>query len=155
MKKRPKSTESVQPHRGGPEAQAEAMKLLAEGWQLASVARQLKVRRGTVRDWRDSPAGQRLLAAARAERSAALLEVIEDGRRLLRENAMRAVQVLVDKLASPVPFEAGAAAAQLLDRVGLPRTERIETPPKPKRDLSKLSTEELVQLRALREKARA
>lgn len=141
--------------KGGPDARAEAMKLLAEGYQVTAVAAQLKVHRGTVAEWRDSPEGQRLLAAARKERAATFAESVEDARRILREGAPRAAQLLVDTLESGVPFEAPTAAQQILNRIGVPAVTKVESAPAEEEDLSGLTDEELDQYEALARKARA
>jgi hypothetical protein len=152
--RRQKSTKVDTPKRGGPEAQAECIRLLSEGWQVSTVARQMGVSRDTIIEWRDCPEGQRQLAAARKARELEFADAVKDSRRLLRENAIRAIQVLVDKLDADTPFEALAAARDILDRAGVLRTERIELPTEKGVDLSKLSDAEFLELRRLRAKAR-
>ncbi len=141
--------------RGGPDARVEAMRLLAEGYTASSVAQQLGVDRGTVREWRDSPEGQRELAAARKAREDSFAEAIEDSRRVLRDGAVRAAQVLVDQLDDTDPAVAASAARTLLDRVGVPRTERVEVKSDDSgEDLSRLSDEEFAEYERLAEKAK-
>lgn len=137
--------------RGGPEARAEAMRLLAEGFTLTSVAATLDVDRGTVREWRDSPAGQAELAAARKAREAAFADAAEDARRVLRAAAPRAAQELVDQLDDRDPAVRSLAARTLLDRVGVPRTQRIEQVPG-QEDTSALSDDELAAYEAAKRK---
>jgi transposase len=153
MSKTPKAPKGVR--KIGPEARAQAMAMLVEGLAVSHVARALHIDRGTVADWRDSPEGQKLLAAARAERAAAFAETVEDARRILREGAPRAAQKLVDTLESGVPFEAATAAQQILNRVGVPSVTKVETAPEPEEDLSGLTDAELDQYEALSRKARA
>lgn len=141
----------VSAKKGGPEARAEAMRLLAEGFTLTAVAAQLKVRLNTVREWRDSPAGQSELVAARRAREATFADAAEDARRVLRENTTRAAQVVVDGLDDADPAVRSLSARTLLDRVGVPRVQRVEnveTPP----DLSGLTEQELEALAAIHAK---
>lgn len=127
------------PRKGGPDAKAEVMRLLAEGLTISSVAAQAGVDRKTVRVWRDSIEGQQLLDAARKARAAQFADAADQARRILREAAPRAAQRLVTRLGSKVPFEAVTAAEALLARVGLPRTTKVETSPEEEYDLSRLS----------------
>lgn len=147
----PSAPEAPSLARGGPEARAEAMRLLAEGFTLTSVAEALGVDRGTVREWRDSPAGRAELATARKAREAVFADAVGDGQRILRESLPRAMQVLVDQLDHADPAVASLAARTIADRAGLPRTQRVEqdTPPV---NLSKLTQEELDQYEALQRK---
>lgn len=140
--------------RGGPLARAEAMKLLAEGFTLTSVADTIGVDRWTVREWRDSPAGQIELAAARKAREAAFADAVADAHRIVREALPRALQIIVDQLDDPDPAVASLAARTLADRGGVPRAQRIESAPESDVDLARLSDAEFEQFRALRAKAR-
>lgn len=136
------------------ERRPEAMRLLAEGLPLSAVARQLQCARDTVRDWRDSPEGQRELEAARKARDLKADEVAEAARRVLRESAARAAQILVDRLDAGGSGEATRAACAILDRVGVPRVERVETTVDSALDMSVYSDEELAVLEALQAKGR-
>lgn len=138
--------------RGGPDARLEAMRRLAEGELMASVARALGVRENTIRDWRDSPDGARELAAARKAREASFADAVEGARRIVRENLERAAQVLADQLGHPDPGVCSLAARTLLDRGGVPRTERVESAPAVEEDLSTLTDEEFATLRAIKAK---
>ena len=140
--------------RGGPDARLEAMRRLAEGELMASVARALGVRENTIRDWRDSPEGQRELAAARKAREASFADAVEGARRIVRENLERAAQVLADQLGHPDPGVCSLAARTLLDRGGVPRTERVETQAKTDEVLEQLTDDELATYEALKKKAR-
>ena len=142
------------PRKGGPDAKAEVMRLLAEGFTISAVAAQAGVDRKTVRVWRDSIEGQQLLDAARKARAAQFADAADQARRILREAAPRAAQRLVTRLGSKVPFEAITAADALLSRTGLPRTTKVETSPEEEYDLSQLSDEEQKALEALLGKAK-
>lgn len=141
------------PKRSGDQGRADAMRLLAEGYQLTAVARLLGVNRRTVRVWRDSPKGQVELDEARKARESRLAEGRDAALRILRESAPLAAQRLVDALAAPPPASTGAAEA-ILARVGLPRSTVLETTVAPALDLSLLSDDELAALEALQAKAR-
>ena len=140
--------------KGGPNARADAMRMLADGFRIGAVARELGINRCTLRDWRDSPEGQRLLDAARKTREAQIAESRDAALRVLREAAPLAAQRLVDRLASSAPFEATTAAEAILARVGVPRLTKVETRTEPGIDLSKLSDDEIATLEALHAKAR-
>lgn len=129
------------------------MRMLADGFRIGAVARELGINRCTLRDWRDSPEGQRLLDAARKTREAQIAESRDAALRILRESAPLAAQRLVDALAAPPPASTGAAEA-ILARVGLPRSTVLETTVAPALDLSLLSDDELAALEALQAKAR-
>ena len=140
--------------RGGPDARKDAMRLLAEGYRVGAVARELGVSRRTIMDWRDSPAGSAELDAARKAREAELAKAREAALRILQDGAVLAAQRLVDRAGSGVPFEAINAAEAILARVGLPRSTKVEATVGPGLDLSALSDDELATLEALHAKAR-
>ena len=121
---------------------AHAMRLLAEGMAVCNVAREVGVERHRIRMWRDTPEGQQLLRDARAARAKQFEDAAAQARSLLRESAVKAVQALVDDLA--VPSKRGAAAAQILDRIGVLRAEELRITGGV--DLSKASTETLAEL---------
>lgn len=127
--KRKKQDRAKPPTHRGPDAKARAMALLGQGMTLSAVGRELGVDRAAVREWRDSPEGERFLADLRKAREKEFAEIIADGSRALRELALRSISVLKDKLESDLPFESITAAREVLDRVGLLRAERIEVAP--------------------------
>lgn len=139
-------TPSPMPHKsadlgshGGKVALDLAMTYLAEGFTVTAAAKGVGVHRDTVRAWRDSPAGQKKLDEIRKQRADQFADAADQARRILREAAPKAATRLVARLGSKVPFEAVTAADQLLARVGLPRTTKVETSPEEEYDLSKLS----------------
>ena len=103
----------------GPVGRARAVELLAAGHTDSAVAHALAVDRGTVRRWRAEPDVAAALARARREREEGAAEALDDARRILAEAAPRAAQALVDALEDEDPRVNLAAAAALLDRVGL------------------------------------
>jgi len=103
----------------GPVGRARAVELLAAGYTDTAAAHELGVDRGTVRRWRAEPDVAAALARARREREEGAAEALDDARRILAEAAPRAAQALVDALEDADPRVNLAAAAALLDRVGL------------------------------------
>lgn len=106
-------------HAVGPVGRERAVALLSAGHTDVAVAHALAIDRGTVRRWRSEPEVAAALARARREREAAGAEALDDARRILAEAAPRAAQALVDALEDADPRVSLAAAAALLDRVGL------------------------------------
>lgn len=139
--------------RRGPELRAEALRLLTENYTLSAVARMLGVNRNTVREWRDSPEGQRSLEQARTARAEQYQNAAEQARQVIRENVARAAQTLADNLDAPNRRDRATAARELLDRGGVPRTERVEGGAGRSADLSRLTDEQLVQLARLQQLA--
>lgn len=142
------------PKRRGADARAEAMRLLAEGLTLTSIAEEVGVDRRTVRVWRDSPAGQLELDAARKARADQFVDAADQARRILREATAKAALRITQRLTSKVPFEAVTAAEAILSRVGLPRTTKVETSPEEEYDLAQLTDDERAALDALLGKAK-
>lgn len=152
-KKNPQNTPGL-PRKGGVDAKAEVMRLLAEGLTISAVAAQAGVDRKTVRAWRDSIEGQALLDDARKARAAQFADAADQGRRILKESTAKAALRLTERLGSKVPFEAVTAAEAILSRVGLPRSTLVQSSPEEEFDLSQLEDAETAQLEALLAKAR-
>jgi len=131
------------------------MVMLAEGNTVAATARALKMRENTIRDWRDSPAGQKHLSTARQARAEHVAGAAKRARAVLDEAAVRAAQVLVDGLDAKAPNVRVRAAREVLGRVGVPMlTESRVTVADDGADLSRLSLDELKLLDELNRKAR-
>ena len=139
----------------GEDGRAEAMRLLVEGMPVGEVADALGVDRHTVAKWKNSPEGYQQLAAARKAREAVYRDVVADGVRKIREATDRAIDVLVEQLDHKDPEVRSLAARTLLDRGGIPRTQRIENANGTGFDWSKLSPEELRAARELQRKVQA
>lgn len=137
----------------GPAAREEAYRMIAEGIPMRAVARELRVNHETVTAWRDSSEGKERLDALRAKRDQELGAIQRKARLQLEALIPRAVQRLGDALESANLNVVVRASAQILDRAGMPRTERVEAVGDGEIDLSELTAEELDQLRALHEKA--
>lgn len=138
--------------RRGMTPRMEAMRLLAEGLTDAEVSRRVGVHAQTVRKWRRMPTVAPALDAAREERASTFADSIEEARRILRDAAPLAARAVVSALDAPKEADAIRAAATLLDRVGVPRTERVEQV-ETETEVAGLTAEERAQLRALLMKA--
>lgn len=136
-----------------PETRAKAMELLAAGNTVSAVAADCAVRRDTIRTWRDSPDGQRLLDAARAARALAAKEAADAALRVLREGAQLAATRLVDAVRRP-GGQSIAAAREILGRVGVPMVDRVESTDLDRLDLSQLTDGELAEFERLHAKVR-
>lgn len=136
----------------GAPAREEAYRMIAEGVALRAVARALKITLETVMAWRDSPEGKARLEELAKKRDQELGAVQRKARLKLEELIPRAVLRLGDALESANMNVVVRAAAQILDRGGLPRTE-VHEEHTGELDLSGLTPEELDQLRALHAKA--
>lgn len=130
------------------------MTMLAEGENITAVAEACDVSRTTIYQWRASPEGQRLYAEAKKARDEALKGAIEEARTILRAGAVDAARTLVELSGSGPAPERVRASVTILDRVGLPKVERLETVETTDEDLGLLTDTELEQLEALRAKAK-
>lgn len=143
-----------------PATRARALDLLAEGELVSVVAATVGVDVKTVRAWAESPEGQERLAQAEKAREDAR-RAIEEGRaagaaaakKLLVESTVEAAQVLQAALTHKRPYVRIRAAVQILDRAGVPRTEKIETGEGDEWDLSRFTDDELADFERLRAKA--
>ena len=142
------------PRRIGPEARDAAMALLAEGFTITAVAAEMKVKRDTIVRWRDTVEGQRALAKHRAERVEALKGTADKAREILESGATAAAETLIELVASGAAKDRIRAAATLLDRIGVPRTERVEATVGTDEDLTALTDDELREYERLITKAR-
>lgn len=149
-------------HRGGFAARRDlGLDLLAQGRGVRDVARSLDVDERTVTRWRETPEGQARLARAEEDRERIRAVAIEaerntvvDARQRLHELALRAVSRLEEALDDDDVQARLRAAREVLDRAGVPRTERVENA-EADLDFSSLSPEERAQLRELLTKAEA
>lgn len=137
----------------GPEARDVAMSLLAEGYSVTAVAAEMKVKRETVIRWRETVEGQKSLAKHRAARTEALKGTAERARAILEAGAAQAAETLVELVGAGPSKDRIRAAATLLDRIGVPRTERVEVEAATE-DLTGLTDDELAELERLRAKAK-
>jgi hypothetical protein len=96
-----------------------AVLLLAEGWGATHVGQELGVDRRTVHLWQRDPTVQ---ADVARERAALLAESRERGKGALA----KAMDTLVRNLDCGDPHAENRAAAELLDRFGVPKTTKVE-----------------------------
>jgi hypothetical protein len=137
-----------------------ALALLAAGEAPSAVALACSVDAATIWRWRDSDEGRAVLAQAALEREAnrkadavAQREASQKARAMLVAGAERASETILGALASPNAHVRIRAAREVLDRVGVVRTQRLELGGTPL-DLTKLSDEEFATLEALVAKAK-
>ena len=118
------------------------------------MSRRLGLHRRTVEKWRTTAAGAAALETAKEQAFEAFQSTVEAARSKLSAAADEATDVLLVVLrnSDSDPGTRLRAASMVFDRVGLPRTQRLETPPTPL-DTSKLSDQELADLEALLRKA--
>ncbi len=136
---------------GATERTAEITRRLEAGQSVAHIARELTCARLTVRTVRNDPEMQARIAAACKAREDAHAGHLATARGLMLEATIDVAQAFIDALDHADPRVRLLAAKEIADRIGLPRTERLESAAPPT-DLSKLSTEELEQLAALTSK---
>lgn len=133
--------------RAGEGGRLEAARLHSEGFAVSDIARRLGVARETVSRWVHHKAVE-AVAAERAARAAEHRDAVAAAREALRAAAERAAAVLVAQLEDSDPTVSAAAARTLLDRVGVPRAEVVQSAPAPL-DLAGLSAAELDSLEGL------
>ncbi len=133
--------------RAGEGGRLQAARMHSEGLTVSDIARRLGVARETVSRWVHHKAVE-AVAAERAARAAEHRDAVAAARETLRAAAERAAAVLVSQLEDSDPAVSSAAARTLLDRVGVPRAEVVQTAPSPL-DLSGLSAAELDSLEGL------
>ena len=134
------------------ERDAEIARRLEAGQSVAHIARAMTVAKLTVRTVRAEPEVQARIAAACKAREEAHVAALATARGLMLEATPAVAQVFVDALEHADPRVRLAVAKEIADRVGLPRTERLESAGAPM-DLSKLTTEEVETLAEILAKA--
>lgn len=135
----------------GPEARAEAARLLAEGLSCAEVARRVGVTRQTVSEWKHGTAAPEV-AQATEKRAQSFEDAAGAARAELRDGLHGAALKLVELTKHPDPAVALRATTALMDRAGLPRVEVVATEAAPL-DLSGLTEEELELFERVMQKA--
>lgn len=133
--------------RAGEGGRLQAARLHSEGVSVTDIARRLGVARETVSRWINHTAVE-AVAAERAARAAEHRDAVAAARETLRAAAERAAAVLVAQLEDSDPAVSSAAARTLLDRVGVPRAEVVQSAPAPL-DLAGLTAAELDSLEGL------
>mgnify|MGYP000859573179 CR=1 FL=1 len=141
------------PQRSGGTPREQAMALLAEGISIAEVARRLGLHRRTVEKWRGTPAGAAALETAKEQAREAFQSTVEAARSKLSAAADEATDAVLEVLRSAKsgPQDRLRAASMIFDRVGLPRTQRIEQEAATE-DTSALTDEELAAYEAAKRK---
>lgn len=128
-----------------------AVRRVAAGEAAADVAHSLGVSRQTVNRWRREGASAVVYQDAVTERAEAMRATVLEARGYLEAHALDAAKTAVRHLGARKPADALRASGTVLDRVGIPRVSRVETPPPPE-DLSGLSDDELALYERLKQK---
>jgi hypothetical protein len=154
------ATERKPPGRPTRVVRERALAMLAEGASPSAVALACRVDAATVWRWRDTPEAREIMAAAALERetarradAVAQREAANKARAALVAGAERASTTVLNALAHHNAHVRLRAAREVLDRVGVVRTQRLELGGTPL-DLTLLTDEEFATLEALVAKAR-
>lgn len=132
-----------------------AMEQIAANRPIATIADELGITRQALWEWQRSPEGQIALAEIRLERAELFKNARKSARALINEALPVAAETLLRNCDDPDPHASSRAAAEILDRGGVPRTEVVEThSPLDGLDLTKLDSAELELLEELLAKAR-
>lgn len=133
----------------------QAAALVASGTPTAAAAKAVGTDKDAFAEWLRTECGSAALERYKQQHAAAMAPTIEASRELLRAGALASVIALLDTVRTGKRPERVRAAEAILDRVGLPRVQKVEGTVAPALDLSKLSDEELEQLTELTAKAGA
>ena len=130
-----------------------AAKLVAGGERVATAARVVGTDKNDLGEWLRTECGQAALDRYAQEHAAAMTPTIDIGRELLRAGAFASVRALLEEVRAGKGLVRVRAAEAILDRVGLPRVQKVEGTLAPAFDLSKLTDEELDRLTEIAAKA--
>ena len=127
--------------------------LVASGETVRAAAKKLGTDAAALGEWLRSECGTEALERYKREHAAAMAPTMSESRELLKAGALASVHALLDTVRTSKGLARIKAAEAILDRVGLPRVQKVEGTVAPALDLSKLSDDELEQLTELTTKA--
>lgn len=127
--------------------------LVASGESVRGAAKIVGTDAGDLGEWLRTECGSAALARYREQHAAEMAPTMVESRELLKAGAMAAVRALLDTVRTAKGQARTKAAEAILDRVGLPRVQKVEGSVAPPLDLSKLSDAELERLTELTVKA--
>ena len=127
--------------------------LVAGGETVRAAAKRLGTDAAALGAWLRSECGTEALERYKREHAAAMAPTMSESRELLKAGALASVHALLDTVRTSKGLARIKAAEAILDRVGLPKVQKVEGTVAPALDLSKLSDEELDALSELTEKA--
>lgn len=127
--------------------------LVASGETVRKAAKTLGTDAGDLGEWLRSECGSAALERYKQEHAAAMAPTMNESRELLKAGALASVHALLDTVRTSKGLARIKAAEAILDRVGLPRVQKVEGTVAPALDLSKLSDDELDKLTELTVKA--
>lgn len=123
--------------------------LVASGESVRRAAKAIGMDAGDLGEWIRTECGTAALDRYKAEHASAMAPTMVESRELLKAGALASVVALLDTVRSSKGLARIKAAEAILDRVGLPRVQKVEGTVSAKHDLSKLSDDELEQLAEL------
>jgi len=127
--------------------------LIASGVPVHKAAKAAGTDKDALAEWLRTECGTAALERYKNEHAAAMAPTINEGRELLKAGALASVHALLDTVRTSKGLARIKAAEAILDRVGLPRVQKVEGSVTPALDLSKLSDDELDRLTELTAKA--
>lgn len=127
--------------------------LVASGETVRAAAKTLGTDAGDLGEWLRTECGSAALERYKQQHASAMAPTMAESRELLKAGALASVHALLDTVRSSKGLARIKAAEAILDRVGLPRVQKVEGTVAPALDLSKLSDDELEQLSELTAKA--
>ncbi len=126
-----------------------AAQLVATGTPTHKAAKAAGTDKDAFAEWLRTDCGTAALARYNAQHAKAMASTITEGRELLKAGALASIMALLDTVRSARGLARIKAAEAILDRVGLPRVQKVEGTVSAKHDLSGLSDDELEQLAEL------
>jgi transposase-like protein len=129
--------------------------LVASGETVRAAAKSLGTDAASLGEWLRTECGTAALERYKQQHAAAMAPTMAESHELLRAGALASVHALLDTVRSSKGLARIKAAEAILDRVGLPKVQKIEGTVAPALDLSRLDDAELDQLTELTAKAGA
>jgi transposase-like protein len=127
--------------------------LVASGETVRAAAKTLGTDAASLGEWLRTECGTAALDRYKQQHAAQMTPTMVESRELLKAGALASVHALLDTVRTSKGLARIKAAEAILDRVGLPKVQKIEGTVTPSLDLTKLSDEELEQLAELTAKA--
>lgn len=127
--------------------------LVASGETVRAAAKKLGTDAAALGEWLRSECGTEALERYKREHAAAMAPTMSESRELLKAGALASVHALLDTVRTSKGLARIKAAEAILDRVGLPKVQKVEGTVAPALDYSQLSDEELDALGVLTAKA--
>lgn len=127
--------------------------LVASGETVRAAAKRLGTDATALGEWLRTECGAAALERYKQEHAAQMMPTMTESRELLRAGALASVRALLDTVRTGKGLARIKAAEAILDRVGLPKVQKVEGAVTTSLDLARLSDAELEQLAELTAKA--